>query len=41
MIKELSMTWKFKSSIGLKGTKGKLAKWLPDFEFKDIGTAVD
>jgi len=41
MIKELSLARKFKSYVGLKGAKAKLDKWLTDFKFEDIGTAVE
>lgn len=40
VIKELSAFRKFKSYVGLKGATRKLEKWLTDFEFVDIGTAV-
>ncbi|WP_372948554.1 polysaccharide deacetylase family protein [Mariniphaga sp.] len=40
VIKELSVFRKFKSYVGLKGATAKLEKWLSDFEFVDIGTAV-
>ncbi|MBN2636112.1 MAG: polysaccharide deacetylase family protein [Prolixibacteraceae bacterium] len=40
VIKELSAFRKFKSYVGLKGATNKLEKWLTDFEFVDIGTAV-
>lgn len=40
MIKELPITRKFKSYVGLKNAEKKLEKWLTDFEFVDIGTAV-
>jgi polysaccharide deacetylase family protein (PEP-CTERM system associated) len=41
IIPELSATRKFKSYVGLKGATAKLEKWLTDFEFVDIGTAVN
>lgn len=41
VIKELSAFRKFKSYVGLKGATKKLEKWLTDFEFVDIGTAVN
>jgi peptidoglycan-N-acetylglucosamine deacetylase len=40
VIKELSTFRKFKSYIGLKSASSKLEKWLNDFEFVDIKTAV-
>lgn len=40
IIKELSLNRKFKSYVGLKGAEKKLTKWLNDFEFIDIDTAV-
>ena len=40
MIKELSLFRKFKSYVGLKGAANKLEKWLTEFEFIDIKTAV-
>ncbi len=39
MIKDLPITRKFKSYVGLKGATNKLEKWLSDFEFVDIATA--
>ena len=39
MIKELSLTRKIKSYVGLKSAKFKLEKWLSDFEFIDIAAA--
>jgi polysaccharide deacetylase family protein (PEP-CTERM system associated) len=39
-IKELSLLRRFKSYVGLKGATGKLEKWITDFEFIDLGTAV-
>ena len=41
VIKELSALRKFKSYVGLKKAEHKLEKWLTDFEFVDIGTAVE
>lgn len=41
IIKELSAFRKFKSYVGLKGASSKLEKWLTDFEFVDIQTAVN
>ena len=41
MINELSLTRKFKSYYGLKGTMPKLKRWATDFEFVDIKTAVN
>jgi len=40
MIKELPLSRKFKSYVGLKGSEKKLVRWLKDFEFTDIGTAT-
>ena len=40
VIKELSLPRKFKSYVGLKGAENKLEKWLDDFKFVDINTAV-
>ena len=40
VIKDLSMFRKFKSYVGLKGAANKLEKWLTEFEFIDIKTAV-
>lgn len=40
VIKELSAFRKFKSYVGIKGATNKLEKWLTDFEFVDIQTAV-
>lgn len=40
VIKELSIPRKFKSYVGLKGATTKLEKWLTDFEFMDVGTAI-
>lgn len=39
VIKELSLSRKFKSYVGLRGAEVKLKKWLNDFEFIDIRTA--
>ena len=39
MIKDLPLSRKFKSYVGLKGAEKKLERWLKDFEFTDIGTA--
>lgn len=39
MIKELSISRKFKSYVGLKGAQAKLEKWLDDFDFMDIEMA--
>jgi polysaccharide deacetylase family protein (PEP-CTERM system associated) len=41
VIKELSLPRKFKSYVGLKGATAKLEKWITDFEFVDVGTAVN
>lgn len=40
IIKELSLFRKFKSYVGLKGSIIKLERWLTDFEFVDVGTAL-
>jgi peptidoglycan-N-acetylglucosamine deacetylase len=40
VIKELPAFRKFKSYVGLKSASAKLEKWLIDFEFVDIQTAV-
>jgi polysaccharide deacetylase family protein (PEP-CTERM system associated) len=40
VIKELSLYRKFKSYVGLRGASKKLKKWLTDFEFVDIQTAI-
>lgn len=39
MIKELPMSRKFKSYVGLKGAPSKFRQWLTDFKFVDIKTA--
>ena len=39
MIKDLPLSRKFKSYVGLKGCRKKLEKWLDQFEFTDIETA--
>ena len=39
MIKELPLSRKFKSYVGLKGGESKLRKMLTDFQFTDIPTA--
>lgn len=41
IIEELSRIRKFKSYVGLKGARTKLEKWLADFDFVDIRTAVE
>jgi polysaccharide deacetylase family protein (PEP-CTERM system associated) len=41
IIEELSRIRKFKSYVGLKGARAKLEKWLTDFDFVDIRTAVE
>ena len=41
VIKELSLPRKFKSYVGLKGATAKLEKWITDFDFIDIATAVN
>lgn len=40
MIKELSASRKFKSYIGLKGAEAKLRRFLSDFRFSDLSSAV-
>lgn len=40
MIKELPISRKFKSYVGLKGAEHKLRKFLTDFKFTDLSTAV-
>ncbi|MDE6002127.1 MAG: polysaccharide deacetylase family protein, partial [Prevotella sp.] len=40
MIKELPLSRKFKSYVGLKGAEEKLRKFLIDFNFTDLSTAV-
>ena len=40
MIKDLPLSRKFKSYVGLKGAESKLRKWLSDFKFTDIQTAA-
>jgi polysaccharide deacetylase family protein (PEP-CTERM system associated) len=40
MIKDLPLHRKFKSYVGLKGAEKKLGRWLGDFDFVDLGTAV-
>ena len=39
MIKDLSLSRKIKSYVGLRGAERKLTKWLTDFEFIDLHTA--
>jgi peptidoglycan-N-acetylglucosamine deacetylase len=39
IIKELSLTRKFKSYVGLKSAQAKLEKWLTDFDFEDIASS--
>lgn len=39
MIKELPLTRRFKSYVGLKGAEGKLRHFLSDFKFSDISAA--
>ena len=39
MIKNLSITRKFKSYVGLKNCLGKLDKWVNDFDFIDLRSA--
>ncbi len=41
MIKGLPWVRKFKSYTGLKGAEKKLSKWINNFDFVDIKTAVD
>jgi hypothetical protein len=40
LLNDLPLSRKFKSYVGLKGATAKLDKWLSDFEFVDIQTAV-
>lgn len=40
MIEGLPLKRKFKSYVGLKGAEAKLRKFLTDFEFHDVSTAV-
>ena len=40
MIKELPLSRKFKSYIGLKGAENKLRRLLSDFDFTDLSNAV-
>ena len=40
IINDLSMIRKFKSRVGLKNAESKLEKWLSDFEFIDMATAI-
>ena len=40
MIKELPLSRKFKSYVGLKGAEKKLRKFLTDFRFSDLSTAI-
>lgn len=39
MIKDLPLSRKFKSYVGLKGAQAKLERWLKDFDFIDIADA--
>ncbi|MFW5982885.1 MAG: polysaccharide deacetylase family protein [bacterium] len=39
MIKDLPLSRKFKSYVGLRSAEKKLIKWLTNFEFEDIQTA--
>lgn len=41
VIGDLSLARKFKSYVGLKGAAGKLERWLTDFNFVDVRTAVE
>lgn len=41
VIEALSRGRKFKSYVGLKGATVKLEKWLNDFEFHDLGSAIN
>lgn len=40
VINELSTIRKFKSYVGLKNAEYKLERWLSDFEFTDLATAI-
>ncbi len=40
VIKELNTFRRFKSYVGLKNSLKKLEKWLTDFRFIDIKTAI-
>ena len=40
IINELSFLRKFKTYVGLKNAENKLEKWLSDFEFTDMATAI-
>ncbi|MDE6188640.1 MAG: polysaccharide deacetylase family protein [Duncaniella sp.] len=40
MIKELPLSRKFKSYVGLKGAENKLRKFLTDFDFSDISSIL-
>jgi hypothetical protein len=40
VIRELNMFRRFKSYVGLKNSLKKLEKWLTDFRFIDIKTAI-
>jgi hypothetical protein len=39
MIKNLTLSRKFKSYVGLKNAEEKLKKWLTDYDFIDLSTA--
>lgn len=41
MIPGLSLERKFKSYVGLRGSKFKLNKWLKDFDFMDLNQAIN
>jgi len=41
IIQDLSMFRKYKSYVGLKNSSDKLQQWINDFNFIDIGTAVE
>lgn len=41
MIKELPLSRKFKSYVGLKGAEAKLRKFLTEFKFTDLSSAVE
>jgi len=41
LIKELNLYRRFKSYVGLKSTRKKLDCWLNEFDFIDVGTAVN
>lgn len=41
IIEDLSLTRKFKSYYGIKNCENKLKKWLGEYEFIDLETAID